>query len=72
MVKDGMTPVAALQAATVGAADLLGQTALIGSIKVGKYADIIAVKGDPLKEITVMERVAFVMKSGQVYKADLH
>jgi imidazolonepropionase-like amidohydrolase len=70
MVKDGMTPVAALQAATVGAADLLGQTANVGSIKVGKYADIIAVNGDPLADITVMEKVAFVMKGGVVFKSD--
>jgi imidazolonepropionase-like amidohydrolase len=68
MVKDGMTPVAALQAATVGAADLLGQSAMIGSIKAGKYADIIAVKGDPIADISVMETVAFVMKAGVVYK----
>ncbi len=68
MVKYGMTPVASLQAATVGAADLLGQSKLIGSIKAGKYADIIAVKGDPLADITIMEHVQFVMKEGVIYK----
>jgi len=68
MVKYGMTPVAALQAATVGAADLLGHADLVGSIKPGKYADIIAVSGDPIANITVMEDVKFVMKEGVVYK----
>jgi len=68
MVKYGMTPTASLQAATVGAADLLGQTANVGSITQGKFADIIAVKGDPLADITVMEKVQFVMKAGVVYK----
>jgi len=68
MVKYGMTPTAALQAATVNAADLLGQTANVGSITKGKFADIIAVKGDPLADIAVMEKVQFVMKQGVVYK----
>ena len=70
MVKYGMTPVQSLQAATVGAADLLGQTANVGSIKAGKYADIIAVSGDPIADITIMEHVKFVMKGGTVYKQD--
>jgi imidazolonepropionase-like amidohydrolase len=70
MVKYGMTPVQSLQAATVGAADLLGQTANVGSIKAGKYADIIAVSGDPLADITIMEHVKFVMKGGTVYKSE--
>ena len=69
MVQYGMTPTAALQAATVGAADLLGHPDLVGSIKPGKYADIIAVSGDPLTDIRVMESVVFVMKDGVVYKA---
>ena len=68
MVKYGMTPMQALQAATVSAADLLGQSALVGSIKPGKYADIIAVAGDPIANIAIMQNVAFVMKQGVVYK----
>ena len=69
MVAYGMTPTAALQAATVGAADLLGHPDLVGSIKPGKYADVIAVAGDPIANIRTMENVLFVMKDGVVYKA---
>jgi imidazolonepropionase-like amidohydrolase len=68
MVKYGMTPMQALQSATVAAADLLGQSKMLGSIKVGKYADIVAVNGDPIKDIAIMQNVAFVMKGGVVYK----
>jgi len=68
MVQGGMTPMQALQAATSAAADLLGQSATVGSIKPGKHADIIAVAGDPLKDIAIMQNVAFVMKAGTVYK----
>jgi imidazolonepropionase-like amidohydrolase len=68
MVKYGMTPMQALQAATVAAADLLGQSKMLGSIKVGKYADIVAVAGDPIKDISIMQNVGFVMKGGVVYK----
>jgi imidazolonepropionase-like amidohydrolase len=70
MVEAGMTPMQALQAATVGAADLLGQSKTIGSIQPGKHADIIAVRGNPLADITIMEQVRFVMKDGVVYKAE--
>jgi imidazolonepropionase-like amidohydrolase len=70
MVKYGMTAMQAIQAATSNAADLLGHGAELGSIKVGKYADLIAVSGDPLKDISLLERVEFVMKGGRVYKAD--
>jgi imidazolonepropionase-like amidohydrolase len=69
MVKYGMTPMQAIQAATSNAADLLGHANEVGSIKVGKYADLIAVNGDPLKDISLLERVEFVMKDGKVYKA---
>jgi len=69
MVKYGMTPMQAIQAATSNAADLLGHSKEIGSIAVGKYADLIAVSGDPLKEISLLERVEFVMKDGKVYKS---
>jgi imidazolonepropionase-like amidohydrolase len=68
MVKYGMTPMQAIQAATTSAADLLGRSAELGSIKPGKYADLIAVEGDPLNNVQVLENVTFVMKTGQVYK----
>ncbi len=68
MVKYGMTPMQAIQSATVNAADLIGHSELFGSITVGKSADIIAVKGDPLADVHVLEHVAFVMKEGTVYK----
>jgi len=68
MVKYGMTPMQAIQAATSNAADLLGHSDLIGSIKPGKSADMVAVSGDPLKDIKLLEDVAFVMKEGKVYK----
>ena len=67
MVKYGMTPMQAIQAATSSAADLLGHTE-VGSIKPGKYADVIAVRGDPLQDISILEKVQFVMKEGKVYK----
>ena len=68
MVKYGMTPMQAIQAATSNAADLLGHSNEIGSIKPGKYADIIAVSGDPLIDIRLLEDVPFVMKDGKIYK----
>ncbi|MGO8827864.1 MAG: amidohydrolase family protein [Steroidobacteraceae bacterium] len=68
MVKYGMTPMQAIQSATVNAADLIGHPELFGSITAGKSADIIAVKGDPLADIRVLEHVAFVMKEGTIYK----
>jgi len=67
MVKYGMTPMQAIQAATGSAADLLGHSSDLGSIKPGKYADIIAVAGDPLQNIHQLEDVKFVMKEGKVY-----
>jgi len=68
MVKYGMTPMQAIQAATSNAADLLGHSDVIGSIKPGKSADMVAVSGDPLKDIKLLEDVEFVMKEGKVYK----
>jgi imidazolonepropionase-like amidohydrolase len=68
LVQEGMSPVEALQAATVNAAELLGLSDRIGSIEAGKYADVMAVKGDPLSEIKNMENVVFVMKGGDVIK----
>ncbi len=67
MVKYGMTPAAALQAATVNAADLLGLQAEVGTIEPGKRADLIAVDGDPLVDVTVLKRVPFVMKDGREF-----
>ncbi len=70
MVKYGMTPMQAIQSATVNAADLIGHPELFGSISAGKSADIIAVRGDPLADIRVLEHVAFVMKEGAIYKRE--
>ena len=69
MVRYGMTPMQAIQAATSNAADLLGHSSEIGSIKPGKLADLVAVSGDPLKDISLLENVEFVMKDGKVYKS---
>lgn len=67
-VEYGMTPMQAIHTATTTAADLLNWSDRIGSIEPGKYADIIAVSGDPLKDITALDHVRFVMKEGVVYK----
>ncbi|MGD0791073.1 MAG: amidohydrolase family protein [Terriglobales bacterium] len=66
MVKLGLTPLQAIQAATINDADLLGWSDKIGSIEPGKWADIVAVDGDPLADVTTLERVKFVMKGGEV------
>lgn len=71
MVKYGMTPMQAIQSATLNAADLIGHPELFGSIAAGKSADIIAVKGDPIADVRVLEHVGFVMKEGTVYKREL-
>lgn len=68
MVKWGLTPMQAIQSATINAADLMGWTNKVGSIEVGKYADIIAVIGNPIYEIKLLEDVQFVMKGGVVFK----
>jgi len=70
MVRYGMTPMEAIQSATVNAADLLGKSDLLGSLKPGKYADIIAVSGDPLADIRVLEHVSFIMKEGKIFKQE--
>jgi imidazolonepropionase-like amidohydrolase len=70
MVKHGMTPAQALEAATVNAADLLGLSAEVGTLEPGKRADLIAVDGDPLRDVKVLKRVPFVMKDGAVFKDD--
>jgi imidazolonepropionase-like amidohydrolase len=68
MVKLGLTPLQAIQSATVNAADLLGWAGKVGSLETGAWADIVAVDGDPLKDVTTLERVKFVMKGGEVVK----
>ena len=68
MVQAGMSPMAAIRAATSGAARLLDQQERLGSIAAGKLADLVAVPGDPLRDISVLERVRFVMKDGVVYR----
>ena len=71
LVKAGLTPAEALRAATVDAARLLGLEGKVGEIKPGEFADIIAVAGDPLKDISAVEHVGFVMKGGQVVKEEI-
>ena len=68
MASHGMTPLEAIRAATVNAAELLGWSDRVGSIAPGKYADIIAVRGNPLRDVATLERVAWVMKGGVVFK----
>jgi imidazolonepropionase-like amidohydrolase len=70
MVKAGMTPMDAILAATRNAADLIGDSADIGSIQPGRFADIVAVAGDPLSDVTELSRMRFVMKGGTVYVQD--
>ncbi|HMD33163.1 MAG TPA: amidohydrolase family protein [Candidatus Acidoferrales bacterium] len=70
-VEYGMTPMQAIRTATTTAADLLGWGDRLGSIEPGKIADIVAVAGDPLADISELEHVAFVMKDGKVYRNDL-
>ena len=68
MVKYGMTPMQAIQSATINAADLIGKPEQFGSIRAGKFADLIVVDGDPIADIRQLEHVTFVMKEGVVYK----
>ena len=68
MVKYGMTPLAALQAGTLNGAKVLGWDGQIGALKPGYFADVIAVPGDPLADISVLSKVSFVMKGGIVYR----
>ncbi len=71
MVRYGMTPMQAIQSATLVAADLLEKPNDLGSIESGKFADIVAVTGDPLKDISELERIKFVMKNGEVYRNEI-
>ena len=72
LVRGGMKPIEALQAATVNGAELLGLSDQMGAVEPGKLADIVAVSGDPLADIKAMSRVVFVMKGGEVVKDDVH
>jgi len=66
-----MTPMQAIRAGTATAAELLGWSDKLGTIEAGKWADIVAVSGDPLKDIKELENVKFVMKGGTVYKNEM-
>ena len=68
MVKLGLTPLQAIQAATINDADLLGWSDKVGTLEPGKWADVVAVDGDPLADVTTLERVKFVMKGGEIIK----
>lgn len=68
LVRFGMSPMEAIKAATVNAADLLGVAAEVGTLEPGKQADLIAVAGDPLQDVAVLQNVGFVMKGGAIYK----
>jgi len=69
MVKYGMTPLQALRSATSQAAALLRMEDQVGSVASGRFADLIAVQGDPLSDIGLMQKVQFVMKGGEVFRA---
>jgi imidazolonepropionase-like amidohydrolase len=71
MVEWGMTPMQAIQAATIHAAELFGMRADVGALSAGRYADIIAVANDPLEDVAALSQVGFVMKGGRVYRRDL-
>jgi cytosine/adenosine deaminase-related metal-dependent hydrolase len=70
MVKAGMAPAEAIRTATVNAAELLGRSATLGSLEPGKDADLIAVKGSPIADITLLEHPTFVMRRGVVILKD--
>ena len=70
LVQAGMSPMHAIQCATINAATLIGQQGKMGSITAGRFADLVAVNSDPLQDIAVLEKVQFVMKSGVVYRND--
>jgi imidazolonepropionase-like amidohydrolase len=68
----GMSPLAAIQTGTINAGDLMGWTDRVGTLEPGKWADLIAIDGDPLKDVRILQHVNFVMKSGVVYKDETH
>lgn len=69
MVEMGLSPLQSIQAATLNASDLIGWSDRVGTLEPGKFADIIAVQGDPVANVRVLENVQFVMKGGEVIKA---
>jgi len=68
LTKRGMPPLEAIRAATVTATELLGWQDRVGAVEAGKYADLIAVEGDPLTDITILQQIKFVMKGGTTVK----
>ena len=70
-VQNGMTPMQAIRAGTSVAAELLGWNETAGTVEAGKWADIVAVSGDPLQDITELQKVKFVMKGGVIFKDEL-
>ena len=71
MVELGMTPMQAIQSAASRAAELLDMKGRIGVVAPGAYADVVAVRGDPLADIKILENVSFVMKDGKVFKNEI-
>jgi imidazolonepropionase-like amidohydrolase len=71
MVQLGLSPVKALQAGTTNAAELMGWSDRIGAVRAGMFADMVAVKGDPLQDVRLLQHVQFVMKDGVVYKNEI-
>jgi imidazolonepropionase-like amidohydrolase len=72
LVRGGLSTLGALQAATINAATMFGKDKDVGTLDPGRFADIIAVKGDPLNDITIMEHVDFVMQGGKIIKDPGH
>ena len=70
MVDAGLPQIETIRAATINAAELMGAQDQVGSVEAGKFADLIAVTGDPLKDVTELKRVRFVMKGGEVVKIE--
>jgi imidazolonepropionase-like amidohydrolase len=66
-----MSPLAGIQTGTINAADLLGWSSKVGTLEAGKYADVIAIDGDPLKDVKLLQHVPWVMKAGVVYKDEV-
>ena len=69
MVRLGFTPIEAIRSATTVAADLLALTGQIGAVEKGAFADLVAVRGDPLQDVSVLDRIDFVMKGGAVVRS---
>jgi imidazolonepropionase-like amidohydrolase len=70
MVEWGMKPLEAIQSATVKAADLIGWSDKVGTLKPGRHADLVAVEGDPTQDVRLLEAVKFVLKGGRVIRND--